>query len=104
MGYDERDPIKKWIDCKIIQKHHHLIAMAKDPVLKEFYRLNSIYIEAWANSELDIGLKFPNCNKFHRLKTGLILDTSNEFSNSKDDCVCGIKGNTFTVYRSLGKL
>lgn len=94
-GWERGDPLIDWINHKIIKKTHYILATAKDETKKELYKKSSIFIEVWANAQLNVGVKFPNCSKFHYVSHQIMIDDDNTFDNNVDDCLCGIKGETF---------
>jgi hypothetical protein len=73
------------------------LATAKDEFTKEFYRQNSNYIEMWANAQMNAGLKFTDCDRFHYIQKPLMEDNDNTFISSSNNCSCGISGETFLV-------
>jgi hypothetical protein len=91
-------PLEDWIKRGIVKKEHYIMATAmKDEARKKLFSESCNFIDMWVNAQMQAGLKFPDCDKYHRVSQEIIKDPDVNFINGTDDCKCGVKGATFTV-------
>jgi hypothetical protein len=91
-------PLEDWIKRGIIKKEHWIMATAmKDEARKKLFSESCNFIDMWVNAQMQAGLKFPDCDKYHRVSQEIIKDNDVVYANGADDCKCGVKGSTFTV-------
>ena len=80
-----------------IQSNHWIMALCKTEEKKAEYRLAGKYVEFWFNSEMDGGIKFPDCNTYHYLSKGFVPDPYFDFNYNENNCVCGYQGKTMEI-------
>ena len=80
-----------------IKPNHWIMAMCKTEEKKVEYRAAAKYVEYWLNAEMDGGIKFPECDIYHRLSHGFKVDPSFTFINNERNCICGYQSKTFRV-------
>ena len=97
IGWWSDNPIIDWIKKGIIRKEHYFLSTLKNEEEKKFCAERTIFIDFWTNAQLDGGLKFPDCDRYHMISHAIVSDPDNEFIRGKDDCSCGVKGETFIV-------
>ena len=93
--WNEDSPLEKWIEKGYVTKDDFFLGIIKDEEKKKNISEQVKLIDFWANSELDGGLKFPECDRYHRVSTGVVLDDKVIFETGTDNCRCGFKGQTF---------
>ena len=76
---------------------HYIMALCKTEEKKAEYRLAGKYVEFWFNSEMDGGIKFPECNTYHYLSKGFVPDPYFDFNYNENNCVCGYQGKTMEI-------
>ena len=92
--------IESQIKNENIQPEHWVMAMCKTEAKKEEYRKAAKYVEFWFNSEMDGGIKFPECDCYHRLSHGFATDPFYKFINNEKNCVCKYQSKTFQVEKA----
>jgi hypothetical protein len=100
LGFWGSNPLEDWIKRGIIKKEHYVMSTAKDPIVKQFLSANSIYIDIWANAQMNCGVKFPDCDKYHWIQKPIYNDPTKTFV-VESKCKCGIEGETFSVEEKL---
>ena len=80
-----------------IKPNHWIMAMCKTDDKKAEYQAAAKYVEFWFNAEMDGGIKFPECDIYHRLSHGFKPDPSFTFINNERNCICGYQSKTFQV-------
>lgn len=96
MGWYDDNPLREWINKGFITKEDVIIVLGKD---KDFGYLeqNCYCINAFMNVEGYLGLKFPECDKWHlivKMHMG-VVDEKVKFTFGINDCKCGYNGETF---------